>query len=201
MPINPRPPSPTARTRVVGLVLGLALVAVPSAGGAAQPSASTPPGTAPALRAQVEAQPYRIGDWAGFLPIGLTTLDILMLGEGPDTGDLDVSQPGLFIAVSASPSPAASARDAFARRALEFVALVSDVEAESAGTVRQGGAEWHETVGRGRSLSGREVLVFQSIRFGTPGTPYLRVVGTAPAERRADVLPRFRRVARSITPR
>ncbi|WP_216327591.1 hypothetical protein [Deinococcus aestuarii] len=199
MSTNLRPPSPTALTRVVGLVLTLALVTVPAARGGDQPSA--PPGTAPALRAQVEAQPYRIGDWAGFRPLGLTDLDILRLGDGPDADDLVLSQPGLVIAVSSSPSPAVGARDAFARRALAFVALVTDVEAESAGTVRRGGAEWHETVARGRSLSGREVVVFQSIRFGSPGTPYLRVVGTAPAELRNDVLARFRRVARSLTPR
>ncbi|BDP44355.1 hypothetical protein DAETH_43240 (plasmid) [Deinococcus aetherius] len=195
---DPDLPTPAARARVASLVLITALTAGPGAASVPPPSS-----VSPTLQAQVEAQPYRIGDWAGFRPLAVTSLDILMLGEAgeADTGDLDLARPLLTVAVSASPSPAVVAREAFARRALEFVPFVSGIVAQSAGTVRRGGAEWHETVGRARSPSDREVVVFQSIRFGAPGTPYLRVVGLAPLETRDDVLPRFRLLARSITPR
>ncbi|MPY65337.1 hypothetical protein F8S09_01330 [Deinococcus sp. SDU3-2] len=196
MPRRPHPPSSAALARAVSLVLTTTLAAgLGSSGTAAQ---TAPP---PSLEAQVAAQPYRIGDRAGFKPLYVTDLDILVLGDDPDAlgEDLEVWGPYLSMVVSASPSPATAGREAFARRALEFIVFASDIEVEGTATVRQGLNLWHETVGRGLSVSGAELLVYQAILYGAPGRPYLRVVGLAPAEMREAVLPRFRQVSRSIT--
>lgn len=197
MPQGPDTPSPAALARIVSLVLAVALATGPMTG-----KASTPPSPqdAPTLRSQVESQPYRIGDWADFQPVAVTDLGILLLGDGPDAGaeDADIRAPMLTVAVS-GPSPLPARRDAFARLGLELIPFVLEVEAESAQTVRHGTVEWYEMVGRGRSVSGRPVVVFQSFWFGVPGGPYVRLVGTAPEEMRDAVLPRFRRVARSLT--
>lgn len=196
MPRPPCPPSPAALARAASLVLTSLLVAGPIASGSAAQTASPPP-----VEAQVAAQPYRIGDRAGFQPLYVTDLDILVLGDDADAlgEDLEVRGPSLSVAVSASPSPAAAGREAFARRALGFIPFVSDIRAEGTARVRRGLNDWHETVGRGSSVSGAEVLVYQAILYGAPGRPYLRVVGLAPAGMRDAVLPRFRRVSRSIT--
>lgn len=191
-----RPPSPAARA--VSLVLTATLAAGPVSGGTA--AQTTLP---PTLEAQVTAQPYRIGDRAGFRPLYVTTLDILVLGDDPGAlgEDLEVRGPHLSVAVSASPSPPVAGREAFARRALDFVAFASDIRVEGTATVRQGLNQWHETVGHGLSVSGAELLAYQAILYGAPGRPYLRVVGLAPAGMRNAVLPRFRRVSRSLTPK
>jgi hypothetical protein len=159
------------------------------------------------LRVQVEAQPYVVEDWAGFTPLSVTALGVLVLAqaEAPDPWELESWQPLLTIAVSGSPSPQVQHRLAVARRAFEFVAFVTDIQAESIHLVQREAASWYEVIGQGRSLFDPEVeqavFLFQALSFGKPGQSYVRVVGVAPAERRLMLLPQMRRLARSIVPK
>lgn len=152
------------------------------------------------LSAQVDAQPYTVGDWAEFTPL----LGIMVLGQADpaDPWELESWQPLLTIAVSGSRSPPAEHRASVARRALDFIPLVTHIEAHSPQVTQSEGSAWYEMIGRGQSLFDQEleqdVFLFQAIGFGRPGQASLRVVGIAPAERRSVLLPRMCRLAQSI---
>jgi len=147
---------------------------------------------------QIAALPFRLGVLAGFRPVRTMAGNSLLLTEGSQDVIAAAEQPMLIIAKSLDAGPGLDKRDAFARSALASNELVRDLVLERAQGFRQGGADWHEIVARGRhAASGQPVVVMQTIRFAPDS--YVRTLGVARAETRDAVLPRFQAVADALT--
>ena len=108
------------------------------------------------LEDQVGALPFRLSDRAGFRPVRVMTGNSLLLTDGPQDVVRDAEQPILIVAQSLQPAPRdPEARNAFARAAILSNNGIRDLAFERGGPFRQGGAEWHEIVARGRRRRAR----------------------------------------------
>ena len=145
----------------------------------------------------IEALPFAIGDRAGMRPVRAMAGNALMLTIGPNDFIREADQPMLIIAQSFGQTPPVAQREAFARSGLTSNGFVKDTVLERSQSYRQGGSDWHELVAKGKdALSGRDVIVMQTIRFEPDG--YIRSVGITRPEGREEALARFRRVVDSV---
>ena len=145
----------------------------------------------------IAALPFAIGDKAGMRPVRAMAGNALMLTVGPNDFIREADQPTLIIAQSFGQSPPAAQREAFARSGLASNSFVKDAVLERSQSYRQGGSDWHELVAKAKdALSGRDVIVMQTIRFEPDG--YIRSVGITRPEGREEALARFRRVVDSV---
>lgn len=152
------------------------------------------------LDEKIAALPFGIGDLAGMRPIRTMAGNAILLTEGPNDVIREADQPALIIAQSFSPPPPAPQRESFARGGLASSTFVRDAVLERSQAYRQGGSDWHELVAKAKdTLTGREVVVMQTIRFEPDG--YIRSVGIVRPEGREAVLARFRRVVDSVASR
>lgn len=152
------------------------------------------------LDEQMEALPFRLGDRAGFRPVRAMAGNSLLLTDGPNDAVRDASQPMLIVAESMSPPPPAAAREAFARQTLAANTFIKDARIERSQGFRQRGSDWHEIVALATDMnSGAAITVMQTIRFEPDG--YIRAVGIVREDQRQAVLPRFRQVVDSVSPR
>ena len=88
-------------------------------------------------------------------------------------------------------------RDQFARAALSSNQILKDVRVERSESFRFKGQDWHEIVAKAvETASGQPIIVMQTIRFEPDR--YVRMVGLARVEQRAENLPRFRNVIDGI---
>lgn len=147
---------------------------------------------------QLDALPFRIGEFAGFRTIRVMAGNSILLTEGPENVIRDAAQPILIVAQSFAPAPFGPGRDAFARQALAANDFVKDLVIERAQSFRQSGTEWHEIVAKAvDAASGAPVIVMQTIRFEPDS--YIRSVGVVRTAQRDEILPRFRRIVDSAT--
>jgi hypothetical protein len=159
--------------------------------------------TSVALRApvpldeQIAALPFRIGDKAGFRPVRVLAGNSVLLTDGPLDTVKRLEQPVVILAISLSPPPISEQRDRFARAALVSNQSIKQVAVERAESFRMKGQDWHETVAKAvDTASGEPIIVMQTIRFDADR--YVRMVGIARIDQRAEVMPRFRSVVDSI---
>ena len=144
------------------------------------------------------ALPFRIGDTAGFRPIRAMAGNSLLLTDGPKDAAPGAAQPMLIVARSFGPAPSVEQREVFARQALVANTFLKEVVMERAQSFRQSGSDWHEIVAKAKDAqSGTPVVVQQTIRFEPDG--YVRAVGVVREDARDRILPRFRRIADSVT--
>lgn len=150
---------------------------------------------------QVKALPFALADTAGFRPVRAMAGNALLMTDGPKDVVRDAEQPIMIVAQSFAPAPAPpEQRDLFARQALVANAALKDTVFERSQGFRLGGADWHEIVAKGKDgASEQPVIVMQTIRFSSDG--YLRMLGIARADKRDDVIPRFRRIVDGVTAR
>lgn len=152
------------------------------------------------LDQQIAALTFKIGDPAGFRPVRALAGSSLLMTDGPADVIQAASQPVLIVAQSFAPGPPPEGRDAFARAALGQNLLLKDVVFERSQSFRQGGADWHEIVAKGKDgPSDQPVVVLQTLRFAPDS--YLRMVGIVRADQRDAVMPRLRRVVDSVATR
>lgn len=150
-----------------------------------------------ALDEQIAALPFRIGDKAGFRPVRVLAGNSVLLTDGPLDTVRRLEQPVVILAISLAPPPISEQRDRFARAALVSNQSIKQVAVERAESFRMKGQEWHETVAKAvDSASGEPIIVMQTIRFDADR--YVRMVGIARIDQRAEMLPRFRNVVDSI---
>ncbi|TVR07788.1 MAG: hypothetical protein EA385_11745 [Salinarimonadaceae bacterium] len=153
----------------------------------------------PSLEELIEALPFRVGDLAGFRPVGVVANASVVLTDGPLDDSPDLAQPILLVANVPGGAIPSDQRDAFARQALFAIQDVRDIRVERSESFRQRNAEWHEVLARARTETGQDAVVIQTFRFTTDGL--IRVVGLAREEERSQWLPRFRRLIDSVDPR
>ncbi len=109
----------------------------------------------------------------------------------------NLEQPILVIAQAVQAPTPQEQRDGFARASLYANQTMKEFVVERSQSYRQNGVDWHEMVARAVDIpSGLPVVVSQTIRFNPNG--YIRAVGVARADQRADMLPLFRRVVDSL---
>ncbi|NNM73447.1 hypothetical protein [Enterovirga aerilata] len=147
---------------------------------------------------QVASLPFRIGDPAGFRPVRAMAGNALLMTDGPKDVVKDAEQPIMIVAQSFAPAPpTAEQRDVFARQALVANTMLKETVLERAQGFRLGGSEWHEIVAKAKDgPSEQPVIVMQTIRFAPDG--YIRMVGIARADKRDEVMPRFRRLVDGV---
>lgn len=145
---------------------------------------------------QLAALPFKIGNLAGFRPVRVVAGNSLYLTDGPKDQIREAEQPVVILAGSIGGAPPQADRAVFARQAFFSGPGLTDLAVERSQSFRQGGAEWHEIVARGKDPSGQEVVVSQAIRFSSEG--YVRMVGIARLTEREAFLPRFRTLVDSI---
>lgn len=150
------------------------------------------------LDEQVSALPFRIGDRAGFRPVRVIAGNSVLLTDGPLDTIKAVEQPIVILAVSLQPPPpAGERRDQFARAALNSNQVLKEIRIERSESFRLKGQDWHEIVARAKdAASGEDVVVMQTIRFEPDR--YVRMVGLTRAEKRDQILPRFRNVIDTV---
>jgi len=149
------------------------------------------------LDEMIEALPFKIGDLAGYRPIRTVAGSAVLLTDGPRDVVRDADQPTVIIAESFGQPPPPAQRESFARGGLAAHNFVKDAVIERPQSYRQGGVDWHELVAKAKdALSGRDVIVVQTIRFEPDG--YIRSVGVVRTENRDEALPRIRRIVDSI---
>lgn len=152
------------------------------------------------LDEMIESLPFRIGDRAGYRPIRTVAGSAMLLTDGPNDVIREADQPTLIVAESFGPPPTAAQRESFARGGLASHNFVKDAVIERSQSYRQNGVEWHELVAKAKdALSGRDVVVVQTIRFEPDG--YIRSVGVVRTEIRDEALPRIRKIVDSIAPK
>jgi hypothetical protein len=149
---------------------------------------------------QIAALSFHLRDRAGFRPVKVLSSNSLLMTEGPKDQIKAVEQPILVIAASSGATPPpGEGRDRLARAALSANKTFQELAVERAQSFRQGGVDWHEIVARAKdAASGEPIVVMQTIRFGAGG--YLRMVGAVRADKRDELLPRFRKVIDSVEP-
>lgn len=143
--------------------------------------------------------PFRVGDRADFRPVESTVDHALILTEGEDDEIADPTQPIIIVAAIPGAPPPPEFRDRFARSTLMALEGLQDFVIERSDGFRQGNDDWHEIVAEARGPEGKELVVLQTLRFSRQGT--FRVLATVRLEDRAEMMPRFRRVADSVEPR
>jgi hypothetical protein len=150
------------------------------------------------LDEQVSALPFQIGNKAGFRPVRVLSGNSALFTDGPQDTVKAVEQPVAILAVSLQPPPpAGEQRERFARMALNSNEVLKEIRVERADSFRLKGQDWHEIVARAKDqASGEDVVVMQTIRFEPDR--YVRLVGLARAEKREQVLPRFRTMIDSV---
>ncbi len=149
------------------------------------------------LDEQVAALPFRIADLAGFRPVRVLAGNSVLLTLGPRDQVSNLEQPILVIAQAVQAPTPQEQRDGFARASLYANQTMKEFVVERSQSYRQNGVDWHEMVARAVDIpSGLPVVVSQTIRFNPNG--YIRAVGVARADQRADMLPLFRRVVDSL---
>lgn len=153
----------------------------------------------PSLEERVAALPFRVGDLAGFRPVGVIANASVVLTDGPLDESPDLAQPLVLVANVPGGAIPPDQRDAFARQALFGIQDVRDIRVERSEGFRQRNADWHEVVARARTPNGHEAVVIQTFRFTAGGL--IRVVGLAREEQREQWMPRFRRLIDSVDPR
>ncbi|GJE28374.1 hypothetical protein [Methylobacterium organophilum] len=152
------------------------------------------------LEQQVEVLPFRITDLAGFHPVRVLAGNSVLLTKGPKDQLMNLDQPILVLAQAVQQPPAQEQRDGFARAALYSNQTMKDFFIERSQSYRSNGVDWHEIVARATDVpSNSPVVVSQTIRFNPDG--YVRAVGIARAEQRAEALPLFRQVVDSVVVR
>ena len=147
---------------------------------------------------QVAALPFKVSDQAGFRPVRAMGGSAILMTDGPKDVVQEAEQPIMIVAQSFAPAPnTPEQRDVFARQALEASGMLKETVYERAQSFRLGGADWHEIVAKAKDgLSEQPVVVMQTIRFAPDG--YLRMLGIARADKRDDVMPRFRRIVDGV---
>lgn len=146
---------------------------------------------------QVAALPFRLGETAGFRPVRAMAGNSLLLTDGAKDAIRGADQPIMIVGMSFGATIPAEQRETLARSALSTNTLLKDVVFERSQGFRQGGAEWHEIVAKGRDApTDQRVVVLQTIKFEAEG--YLRMVGIVREEDREAVMPRFRRLVDSV---
>ena len=148
------------------------------------------------IEQQIAALPFKVGNLAGFRAVRVVAGNSLSLTDGPKDQVREAEQPVIILAQSIGRTPPTSERPAFARQIFLAGAGLTDLAVERSQSFRQGGADWHEIVARGKEASGQEVVMSQAIRFASDG--YVRMVGVARAAERDAFLPRFRAVVDSV---
>lgn len=148
------------------------------------------------IESQIAALPFKVGNLAGFRPVRVVAGNSLYLTEGPNDQVQAADQPVIILAQSIGRVPPQPDRPAFARQIFLSGAGLADLAVERSQSFRQGGADWHEIVAKGKEPSGQEVVVSQAIRFAADG--YVRMVGIARVAERDAFLPRFRAVVDSV---
>lgn len=149
------------------------------------------------LDEKVDALPFTIGDRAGFRVIRTMAGNAILLTDGPNDAIREADQPALIIAESFESPPPPPQREAFARSGLVSSTFVRDAVLERSQSYRQGGVDWHELVAKAKdAMSGRDVVVVQTIRFEADG--YIRSVGIVRPDARDAVMPRFRQIVDSL---
>lgn len=153
----------------------------------------------PTLEERVAGLPFRLGDLAGFRPVGVVANASLILTEGAEDEAPDLEQPLVMVANVPGGAVPPDQREAFARQALFAIQDVRDVRIERAEGFRQRNADWFEVVARARTAAGRDAVVIQTFRFTPQGL--IRIVGLARNDERDQWLPRFRRLIDGVDPR
>jgi hypothetical protein len=150
------------------------------------------------LDEQISALPFRLGDKAGFRPVRVLSGNSALFTDGPQDTIKAVEQPVAILAASLqSPPPPGERREQFARMALNSNEVLKDIRVERSEAFRFKGQDWHEIVARAKErASGEDVVVMQTIRFEPDR--YVRMVGLARAEKRDQILPRFRTLIDSV---
>jgi hypothetical protein len=141
--------------------------------------------------------PFRVGDRADFRPVETDLGNALILTDGD--GITDPTQPIVIVTAIPGEPPAHEFRDRFALGTLMTLEGMSDFEVERSESFRQRNDDWHEIVAEARGPEGSPLIVMQTLRFSRQGT--FHVLATVRLEDRAEMMPRFRRVADSVEPR
>ncbi|WP_298959666.1 hypothetical protein [uncultured Methylobacterium sp.] len=152
------------------------------------------------LSEQVAALPYRVGDMAGFRPVGVFAGNGLLLTDGPNDVDPGRTQPAVVIAPSLGSAPvSAGAEVAVARRLFAAQKDTRDVAVTAEERSTRAGAVVVRLRGTGTDTkTGRPLGLAQTMVF--EGARYLRVVAFAQAGR-TEALDRADRVAASTAMR
>jgi hypothetical protein len=155
---------------------------------------------APDIEAEMAALPYRVGDRAGFRPVGVA-------GESASFTD-ESSGAGAQATITLAPSPQFRSlpqvpnvqRDQILRQLALNDPGLTDAVIETLGAIQTGEILRYEVIARGKAAgSGQETIRMVAVLF-SGGTP-LSVVATAPESRQDDILPRLRSFVRSISRR
>lgn len=151
------------------------------------------------LAEQIASLPFKLKDMAGFRAVRIIANSSLLLTEGPKDVVQFAEQPLVVVASGLAEPPAIGDREAFARQALATLAGVRDVQIRTAEAFDRDGVFWHRIRAVGNDEKTKTpVAVTQVVRFTPAG--WIRVVSVVEREREADLAPRLRRLAESVTP-